>query len=208
MVDGVLTIDEHGNVETLNPAGERIFGYAASEVVGHNIKMLLPEACHTEHDDYLEHRRKTGEASVIGVRRDSGKAQGRQHLSPRACPERVLRLGGERRYTGIARDLSERKQAEEQLNLFFTLSLDILGIWTMDGYFTRVSPAFSKTLGWTAEEIMSRPLVEFVHPDDRAATLNEIENMASTGEHAPSIRKPLSAQRRLSPRAVLAIGAL
>jgi hypothetical protein len=49
---------------------ERIFGYAAAEVVGQNIKMLLPENSHGEHDDYLEHCRTTGEASVIGVRRE------------------------------------------------------------------------------------------------------------------------------------------
>jgi len=93
------------------------------------------------------------------------------------------RQGGQRRYTGIARDLSERKQALEQINLFFALSLDILAIWTVGGYFTRVSPAFSKTLGWSAEEIKARSIVEFVHPDDRAATIREIEKMASTGEN-------------------------
>ncbi len=183
VVDGVFTIDEHGNVETLNPAGERIFGYTAAQVVGHNIKMLLPGDCHAEHDNYLEHCRNTGEAGVIGVRRE---VLGRRKDGSRFPLELALnemKLGGERRYTGIARDLSERKQAEEQLNLFFTLSLDILGIWTSDGYFTRVSPAFSKTLGWSAEEILARPLVEFVHPDDRAATLREIEKMANSGEN-------------------------
>jgi PAS domain-containing protein len=51
--DGVITIEECGKVVTLNPAGERIFGYAAAEVVGRNIKMLLPEFCHIRHDDYL-----------------------------------------------------------------------------------------------------------------------------------------------------------
>ncbi len=180
--DGVLTIDEHGNIETLNPAGERIFGYAAAELVGHNIKRLLPEACHAEHDDYLEHCRVT-EASVIGVRREVlGRRKGGSTF-PLELALNEMRLGGERRYTGIARDLSERKQAVEQLNLFFTLSLDILAIWTLDGYFTRVSPAFSKTVGWSAEEILARPILEFVHPDDRAATLREIEKMASTGEN-------------------------
>jgi two-component system, NarL family, sensor histidine kinase EvgS len=183
VVDGVLTIDEHGNVETLNPAGERIFGYAAAEVVGQNIKMLLPEAWHGEHDDYLEHCRTTGEASIIGVRREVlGRRKGGSTF-PLELALNEMRLGGQRRYTGIARDLSERKQALEQLNLFFALSLDILAIWTVDGYFTRVSPAFSKTLGWSAEEILARPLVEFVHPDDRAATIREIEKMASTGEN-------------------------
>jgi two-component system sensor histidine kinase EvgS len=179
--DGVITIEECGKVVTLNPAGERIFGYAAAEVVGRNIKMLLPEFCHLRHDDYLEHCRATGEAlgiwrDVVGKRKDGS-------TFPFEIALNEMRLGGERRYTGIARDLSERKKVEDQLNLFFTLSLDILSIWTLDGYFTRVNPAFSKTLGWSMEEILARPLVEFVHPDDRAATVREIEKMASTGEN-------------------------
>jgi PAS domain S-box-containing protein len=67
--------------------------------------------------------------------------------------------------------------------LLFTLSLDILAIWTVNGYFTRVNPAFSKTVGWSTEEILERPIFEFVHPDDRAVTIREIEKMASTGEN-------------------------
>jgi two-component system, NarL family, sensor histidine kinase EvgS len=179
--DAVITIEECGKVETFNPAGERIFGYAAAEVVGRNIKMLLPEFCNIRHDDYLEHCRAAGEAlgiwrDVVGKRKDGS-------TFPFEIALNEMRLGGERRYTGIARDLSERKKVEDQLNLFFTLSLDILSIWTLDGYFTRVNPAFSKTLGWSTEEILARPLVEFVHPDDRAATVREIEKMASTGEN-------------------------
>ena len=185
VADGVLTIDEYGNVETLNPAGERIFGYVAVEIIGRNIKMLLSEGSHGQLDDYLEHIRSDGEgdAGAIGLRREVVGRRKDGSTFPLELALNEMRLGGKHRYSSIARDLSERKKAEEQLNLFFALSLDILGIWTLDGHFTRISPAFSKTVGWSTEEILARPLIEFVHPDDRAATMREIEKMASTGDH-------------------------
>ncbi len=64
--------------------------------------------------------------------------------------------------------------------LFFTLSADLLYILGTDSYFKRVNPAFEKLLGCTAEELLTKPFAEFIHPDDRAATLNEIEK-AKTG---------------------------
>lgn len=65
-------------------------------------------------------------------------------------------------------------------SLFFNLSVDSLYILGTDGYFKQVNPAFEKTLGRSAEELHSKPFTEFIHPDDRTATLKEIEN-AKTG---------------------------
>ena len=64
-----------------------------------------------------------------------------------------------------------RKRAEEELDRFFTISLDLQCIATFDGYFTRVNPAWQRTLGYTSEELVTRPFLDFVHPDDRDSTI-------------------------------------
>jgi len=115
VVDGVITIDERGSVETLNPAAQRIFGYATAEVVGQNVKMLMPEPYHSEHDGYLEHYVATGEARVIGSGREAVGRRKDGSNFPMELAVGEMRLGGKRHYTGIVRDITARKQAEEAL---------------------------------------------------------------------------------------------
>jgi len=78
---------------------------------------------------------------------------------------------------GISTDITERKHAEEERNRFFTLSLDMLCVAGFDGYFKRLSPSWEKVLGWTTEQLLSRPYLDFIHPDDRAATVAEARNL-------------------------------
>jgi len=79
-------------------------------------------------------------------------------------------------------ELDARKQAEKEVERFFALSLDMMCIADADGYFKRVSPAFTHTLGWSTEEMLARPFLDFVHPDDRQATLREVEKLVVAGE--------------------------
>ena len=65
----------------------------------------------------------------------------------------------------------DRKHAEEELDRFFTISLDLQCIATFDGYFTRVNPAWQRMLGYTSEELLTQPFLDFVHPDDREPTV-------------------------------------
>ncbi|HYG76582.1 MAG TPA: PAS domain S-box protein [Planctomycetota bacterium] len=74
-------------------------------------------------------------------------------------------------------EITRRQQVSTERDLFFKLSIDMLVIASLDGYFKVISPSVESTLGYSKEELCGRPFLEFVHPDDLAATLREIENM-------------------------------
>lgn len=75
---------------------------------------------------------------------------------------------------GIARDITERKHLEQEHERLFHYSLDLLCIAGFDGYFKHINPAWERTLGWSTAEFTSKPYIDFVHPDDREATINAI----------------------------------
>src|SRR5439155_11638256 len=104
-VEGIITIDDHGLVETFNPAAERLFGYSAAEVIGRNVSMLMPSPDHDQHDGYLAHYRDTGEQRIIGIGRQVvGKRKNGTtfplHLSVVAVP-----LDRRTSFTGVLHDL-------------------------------------------------------------------------------------------------------
>jgi PAS domain S-box-containing protein len=86
----------------------------------------------------------------------------------------------------VRRDVVGRRRAEAELERFFSLSLDFLCISSGDGYFKRVSPAVTDILGWTPAEFLARPYLDFIHPDDHAATLAEVDRQLRSGERVLS----------------------
>lgn len=112
--DGILTITPAGIVQSMNPAAELMFGYPARDVLGRNVAMLMPEPDSRRHDDYLERYHRTSERHVIGIGREvvGRRADGSTFPIELAISEVAV---GNPFYTGVLRDISQRKHLEEQL---------------------------------------------------------------------------------------------
>jgi PAS domain S-box-containing protein len=113
-VDAIITIDERGLIESFNPAAERVFGYAAGAVIGENVSVLMPEPYHSEHAGYVARYRETGEKRIIGIGREVVGRRKDGETFPMDLSIGEVQLGDRRIFTGIVRDLSERKSLESQ----------------------------------------------------------------------------------------------
>ncbi len=114
-VEGIITIDERGLIETVNPAAERIFGYPAAELIGKNVSVLMPAPYRTQHDGYLEHYRDTGQARIIGIGREVSGRRKDGRVFPMDLSVSEVRLADRRLFTGFVRDITERKQLEKEI---------------------------------------------------------------------------------------------
>jgi two-component system sensor kinase FixL len=114
-VDGIIVIDAHGHIEAFNPAAERLFGYSSEEVLGRNVDMLMPSPYREEHDTYLARYLTTGRAKIIGSGRDVQGLRKDGTAFPLHLSVGQITLDGERKFTGILHDLSNRVQMEGKL---------------------------------------------------------------------------------------------
>jgi PAS domain S-box-containing protein len=114
VVDGIITIDRSGTIKTLNPAAANLFGYSPEEVIGRSVKMLMPELYCPEHDADRVNQLETGQAKMIGP--SGGELTGKRKDGSAVPIELAIGevdVAGRKIYTGIVRDITERKRTEE-----------------------------------------------------------------------------------------------
>ena len=115
VVDGIVTIDDRGGIESFNPAAEKLFGYRREEVLGQNVKMLMPAPYQEQHDDYLRNYLSSGQPRIIGIGREVVGRRRDGSTFPMELAVSEFRIGALRYFTGIVRDITERKELEREL---------------------------------------------------------------------------------------------
>lgn len=177
VIDGVVTIDEQGIIQSFNRAAEHIFNYTAPEVIGKNVNVLMPEPYCSEHDAYLARYQATGEARIIGIGREVAGRRRDGSIFPMDLAVGTATLEGVPLFTGVVRDLSERQRAKRQLDETNHLRQAILdsanvGIISTDikGVIRIFNKAAQRMLGYTEEEMVGKPNLVLIHdPGEIAA---------------------------------------
>lgn len=184
-VDGIVTIDERGVIQDVNPPVEQLFGWRAEELIGRNISMLMPEPYRSQHDDYLSNYRHTGHARIIGVGREVEGRRKDGSVLPIRLAIGKAELPGQTLYVGFISDISERKAMEQALReseqQYRSLIGNIPGVafrcllddeWSM----LFISDAVEKLTGWRADDFISRrkSISELYHPEDFQRVAEEV----------------------------------
>jgi len=114
-VDGIITIDDDGIIRSFNAAAEEIFGYAETEVIGENVKILMPTPYQEEHDGYMRSFHDTGRRRIIGIGREVTGQRKDGSTFPMDLAVSEVRSGSVHSFTGIVRDISERRRLEKEI---------------------------------------------------------------------------------------------
>ncbi len=162
-VDGIIVIDGHGRIEAFNPGAERLFGYPAPEVMGRNVKMLMPSPYHDEHDGYLDQYLHTGLARIIGTGREVSGRRRDGSTFPLHLSVGEMAVKGERKFTGMLHDLTKRAQLEDELRSSEARWRSVIdsavdGIVVIDahGRIEAFNPAAVRLFGYEEHEVVGR----------------------------------------------------
>ena len=189
VVDGVILIDPLGTVLMFNPACERLFGYAAAEVIGQNVKMLMPSPFHEEHDQYLENYRGTGERKIIGIGREVVGRRKDGTRFPMDLSVGEAKQDGDSIFVGIIHDLTERKRSETVVSeaaarLQAVVETAVNGVILIDakGLVMMFNPACEQLFGYPAEAVIGQN-VKMLMPDPFHSEHDQyLDNYHRTGE--------------------------
>ncbi len=187
-VDGVILIDAAGIVLLFNPACERLFGYASFEVVGRNVKMLMPSPYQGEHDAYLDNYHRTGDRKIIGIGREVLGRKRTGETFPMDLSVGEAEEGGKPIFVSVIRDLSERKAAEtalregsERLRAVVETAVDGVILIDARGVVQMFNPACERLFGYTASEVIGHNVRMLMPSPYREGHDSYLSNYHETG---------------------------
>jgi PAS domain S-box-containing protein len=189
LIDSLITLNKTGTIESFNPASERIFGYLKGEVIGQNINLLIPGSYHSEANNYLLKHIYTYEKQTIGIGREmiGRRKDGSTFVMELAVSE--LNVGEELHFTGIVRDISDRKIAEqnvldEKARLLAVINNVVDGIITINekGFIETFNPAAARIFGYSPDEAIGQKLKSLMPALKHDAYDNYLANYVSNDE--------------------------
>jgi len=187
-VDAIITIGERGIVESMNRAAEAMFGYSAAEVIGNNVAILMPSPYRDEHDQYLARYLATGEKRIIGKGREVVGLRKDGTTFPIDLAVGESDPGTGRGFTGIIRDISERKRVETRLQVQADLLdrvAEAIMVRDLDDRITYWNKGAERLYGWTSDEVRGRPAVDVLRSPPiviRQAAARVLESGEWSGE--------------------------
>ena len=197
-VDGIIVIDPAGRIWLYNQACERLFGYPGSEVVGQNVKMLMPEPYRQEHDGYIANYNHTGERRIIGIGREVVGRRKDGSTFPMYLSVGEGGPAGQRFFVGIIHDLSalrweteQREGADRLLAQIVQSSEDAIASVALDGTITSWNAAAERIYGFSPSEAIGRH-ISLILPPDRRSEEDEIIVQLRAGrnmEHYETVRR-------------------
>src|ERR1039457_3231212 len=193
-VEGIITINERGVIESFNAASERIFGCKAAEVIGRNVSFLMPSPHHESHDGYLENYRRTGHAKIIGIGREVSGRRKDGTIFPMDLSVSEVRLARRRLFTGFIRDITGRKDAEKALQhqvAIIDSSDDAIIGKTLQGVITSWNHGAEKIFGYTRNEALGKNISILVPPNraDEEPAIIERFRRGEAVDHYETVRR-------------------
>lgn len=177
--DAMIVITEQGVIQSFSSAAERLFGYAADEVIGSNVKRLMPNPYRVEHDGYLNRYLRTGEKRIIGIGRIVVAERKDGSTFPIELAVGEMNSAGKRFFTGFIRDLSERQQTEARLQELQSELIHISRLSAMGEMASALAHELNQPLSAIANYMMgSRRLLEG-QTDDTARMVREAMDKAA-----------------------------
>ncbi|MBL0956546.1 MAG: PAS domain S-box protein [Leptospira sp.] len=193
--DAIVMIDTRGIVQEFNVTAERMFGWSSKEIIGKNVKILMPSPFREEHDGYLSNYLNTGEAKIIGIGRETIAVRKDGTTFPIRLAIGHTKLPQDDIFVGLISDISERimienalKENEEQLKSFIQNIPGVVYRCLVDEYWSSVflSDAIFTLSGYPASDFLEpnriRNFSDIIHPDDREHVSNTIQNAISTSD--------------------------
>jgi len=182
-------IDRHGAIRSVNSATERLFRYSANELIGRNVKILMPEPYAGEHDTYLANYLRTGEKKIIGIGREVVGRRKDGSIFPMDLSVGEARDGSNPIFVGIIRDITDRKaaelaQRESELRLRSILDTvpDAIVVIDAQGIIQSFSPAAEGMFGYDSTEVVGRNVTVLMPTPYREAHDGYLDRYSRTGE--------------------------